>query len=76
LGRAPHSTLRFDHFITYVEAPSIDEYLDKYRAGGFLVHDETVRHDPGLRNGFAFFGAQYIEFCWVEDEDLFSGRRG
>lgn len=66
------SNVRFDHFITYVEAPSIDRYLDKYRTMGFHVSDRTVRHDPGLRNGFVLFGSQYIEFCWVEDEALFS----
>jgi hypothetical protein len=46
--------------------------VEKYRTMGFLVSDRTVRHDPGLRNGFVFFGSQYIEFCWVEDEALFS----
>ncbi|HXN03085.1 MAG TPA: VOC family protein [Candidatus Dormibacteraeota bacterium] len=64
--------VRFDHFLTYVEAPSIDRYLERYRSTGFLVSDRTERHDPGLRNGVVFFGSQYIEFCWVEDEALFS----
>lgn len=68
----PSGNVRFDHFITYVEAPSIDRYLEKYRTMGFIVSDQTVRHDPGLRNGFVVFGVQYIEFCWVEDEALFS----
>jgi len=39
---------------------------------GFLVSDRTARHEPGLRDGFVFFVSQYIEFCWVEDEALFS----
>jgi hypothetical protein len=64
--------VRFDHFLTYVEAPSIDRYLEKYRTMGFLVSDRTLRFDPGLRNGYVLFGSQYIEFLWVEDEALFS----
>ncbi|MDQ6883195.1 MAG: hypothetical protein M3077_03000 [Candidatus Dormibacteraeota bacterium] len=39
----------FDHFIGYVEAPSIEQHLDRYRAAGFSVEERTVRHDPGLR---------------------------
>jgi hypothetical protein len=64
--------VRFDHFLTYVEAPNIDRYLEKYRTMGFLVSDRTLRFDPGLRNGYILFGSQYIEFLWVEDEEVFS----
>ncbi len=66
------NSIRFDHFITYIDAPSIEGYLEEYRAAGFIPADETVRHDPGLRNGFLFIGREYIELCWVENEDLFN----
>lgn len=62
----------FEHFITYTSAANIDDYLKEYAALGFIPREETVRHEPGLRNGFIFIGAEYIEFCWVEDEDLFA----
>lgn len=65
------TTIRFDHFITYANAPSIDTYLQEYATLGFLPEERTVRHEPGLRNGFAFIGPEYLEFCWVEDEALF-----
>jgi Glyoxalase-like domain len=66
------STLRFDHFITYTAASSIDAYMAEYAAQGFIIHDETVRHSPGLRNGFVIFGPEYLEFCWVEDSAAFA----
>lgn len=68
------STVWFDHIITFTSAPSIDDYLKEYVAQGFLPADQTVRHDPGLRNGFIWFGPDYIEFCWVEDEKLFAAK--
>jgi Glyoxalase-like domain len=64
--------IRLDHFITYTSALSIDEQLEWYRQAGFGVLEETVRHEPGLRNGFVGFGREYIEFCWVEDEEAFA----
>jgi len=64
--------IQFNHFITYTSAANIDDYLKEYAAQGFLPYEKTVRHDPGLRNGFIFFGPEYIEFCWVEDEALFA----
>lgn len=66
------ANIRFDHFITYSSAVNIDDYLKEYTAQGFLPGESTVRHDPGLRNGFIALGPDYIEFCWVEDEDLFA----
>jgi hypothetical protein len=63
--------IRLDHFITYTSASSIDEHLQRYRQAGFAVWERTVRHEPGLRNGFVWFGREYIEFCWVEDEAAF-----
>jgi hypothetical protein len=65
------TSVRFDHFITYTSAASIDDYLQEYAALGFAPEERTVRHDPGLRNGFVFIGPEYLEFCWVEDETLF-----
>lgn len=62
----------FDHFITYTNADNVDDYLQAYARQGFLPDEKTVRHDPGLRNRFIFIGPEYIEFCWVEDEGLFS----
>lgn len=65
-------SIRFDHFITYTSAASIEDHLQEYKAQGFASDEKTVRHDPGLRNGFVWLGAEYIEFCWVEDETLFA----
>ncbi len=65
------SALRFDHFISYASAASIDDYLQEYAAQGFLPSARTVRHEPGLRNGFIFLGPEYLEFAWVEDAQLF-----
>lgn len=65
------SSLKLDHFITATNADNIDIYLDEYRRAGFLVAEQTVRHHPGLRNGFVYFGPEYLEFTWVEDEALF-----
>jgi len=67
-----NNVIRFDHFLTYTNAANIDDYLEEYTRQGFIPHEETVRHDPGLRNGFIGFGPEYIEFCWVEDEALFA----
>jgi len=64
--------IRFDHFITHTNAHDIDDYLKEYAAQGFVPVEETVRHHPGLRNGFVFIGPEYLEFCWVEDEALFA----
>src|SRR5262245_56559232 len=61
----------FDHFITSTTAASIDDYLNEYRRAGFVVSETTVRHAMGLRNGFIIFGPDYLEICWIEDNDLF-----
>jgi hypothetical protein len=66
------TNIRFDHFITYTSAEHIDDYVKEYAVQGFTPSETTVRHEPGLRNGFVFLGAEYIEFCWVEDEALFA----
>ncbi|MCK7485403.1 MAG: VOC family protein [Bacillus subtilis] len=66
------TNIRFDHFITYTSAENVDDYIKEYAAQGFTPDDQTVRHEPGLRNCFIFLGAEYIEFCWVEDEELFA----
>lgn len=65
------SDIRLDHFITAANVDNIDAYLDEYRAAGFRVGEQTVKHNPGLRNGFIRFGPEYLEFVWVEDEELF-----
>jgi hypothetical protein len=61
----------FDHFLTYVESANVDSYLEEYTALGFQVDPSTVRHEPGLRNRFIFIGPEYLEFLWVENENLF-----
>lgn len=66
------TNIRFDHFMTYTSAANLDDYLKEYATQGFVPHEKTVRHDPGLRNGFIFVGPEYVEFCWVEDEALFA----
>lgn len=65
-------SIQFDHFLTHASAANLEEYLREYAEQGFTPNDRTVRHEPGLRNGFVFFGLEYIEFCWVEDENLFA----
>src|SRR5215203_432926 len=65
------SDIRLDHFITAADTENIDSYLDGYRKAGFRVAEQTVKHNPGLRNGFVYFGPEYLEFVWVEDEELF-----
>ncbi len=64
--------IRFDHFMTFTSASNIDDYLAEYVAQGFVIHEQTVRHPPGLRNGFVSFGPDYLEFCWVEDVAQFA----
>lgn len=66
------TNINFDHFITYASADNIDDYIQEYAAQGFIPDEQTVRHEPGLRNRFIFLGVEYIEFCWVEDEELFT----
>lgn len=66
------AAIRFDHLITFISATTIDDYLNEYVAQGFVTHDQTVRHPPGLRNGFVSFGPDYLEFWWVEDEAQFA----
>lgn len=63
--------LRLEHFITSTNADTIEAQLDRYRQAGFLPNDQTVRHAPGLRNGFVPIGPEYIEFTWVEDREQF-----
>ena len=63
--------LILNHIISFTKAKSIDSYLKKWKKAGFVVGKKTVRHEPGLRNGFVYFGPEYIEFSWVEDETLF-----
>ncbi len=65
------TSLRFDHFISYTSAADIDDCRKSYEAQGFAVSERTVRHEPGLRNGFVLLGPEYLEFAWVEDEALF-----
>jgi hypothetical protein len=66
--------VQLDHLMTYTNAPSLEEVLEGYRRAGFSVGDSTRRHEPGLRNGFVSIGPEYLEICWVEDEETF--RRG
>jgi len=66
------SAIWFDHFMTFTSATNIDDYLAEYVAQGFVTHEQTVRHPPGLRNGFISLGPDYLEFCWVEDETQFA----
>lgn len=64
--------VRLDHFLTFTSASTIEAQLARCEALGFLVHPRTVRHDPGLRNGFVALGPEYLEFLWVEDEAKFA----
>jgi len=61
-----------DHVITFTRAETIEQALDLYRTQGFDVASTTVRHEPGLRNGFVWLGPEYLELCWVEDEVAFA----
>ena len=66
--------VQLDHLMTYTNAPSLDEVLEGYRRAGFIPMDSTSRHEPGFLNGFVPIGPEYLEICWVEDEEAF--RRG
>lgn len=61
-----------NHIITFANVQNIDTYLKRYRKAGFLVSKQTVRHKPGRRNGFIYFGPEYIEFEWVENKKEFN----
>jgi hypothetical protein len=52
----------FDHLFTFANTTKIDDHLSEYVAQGFLTHDQTVRHPPGLHNGFVSLGPDYLEF--------------
>src|ERR1043165_6695580 len=64
--------LQFDHFLTFANTKNIDDYVEKYRALGFMVSDETRSYKPGLRNRFILLGCEYLELVWVENEDEFT----
>lgn len=68
--------IRMEHFITPTHAATIETQLDLYRQAGFLPEATTVRHDPGLRNGFIMLGPEYLELAWIEDETLFAAGGG
>jgi hypothetical protein len=71
----PPPSLCLDHVLSYSGAPAIEDALARYRAAGFAVMAQTVRHAPGLRNGFVGIGPEYLELLWVEDERAF-GKSG
>ena len=72
------TNIQFDHFITFTSAINIDDYLEEYAAQGFVPEEKTVRHDPGLRNGFIFIGPEYGDlttiFITVKIPEPFIGR--
>src|SRR3712207_3395685 len=61
-----------DHVLTFANVPNIDDFVERYRALGFVVSDETRPYQPGLRNRFVQFGCEYLELVWVEREDEFA----
>lgn len=61
-----------NHVISFANVPDIDSYLERYKKAGFVVDEKTVRHEPGNRNGFVYFGPEYIEFFWIEDKKAFN----
>jgi len=61
-----------NHIISFARVRSIDTYLKRYQKAGFVTDKPTVRHNPGKRNGFVYFGPDYVEFFWVEDKKKFS----
>ncbi len=63
---------KMDHFITVTDVESVDHYMEEYSRAGFNVAQQSARHEPGLRNRFVYFGPEYLEFTWVEDEEAFS----
>lgn len=64
--------LCLDHVLAYTGAATIDGAVSGYRAAGFSTLAQTVRHAPGLRNGFVGLGPEYLELLWVEDEQVFA----
>src|SRR5215467_11099907 len=64
--------LCLDHVLAYTGASTVEDALASYRAGGFAPLPRTVRHAPGLRNGFIGLGPEYLELLWVDDERAFA----
>jgi len=69
--RAEAAALRLDHILSFTNGP-IEDALAEYRRAGFDLQPGTLRHPPGLRNGFVSFGPEYVELNWVEDEQAFA----
>lgn len=61
-----------DHVLTFANVSNIDDFVEHYRALGFVVSDETRPYKPGLRNRFIQLGCEYLELVWVEHEDQFA----
>lgn len=55
-----------EHIYSIINSSKLESHLDIYRKAGFYVGEKTVRHPPGMRNGFVYMGPEYIEFIWVE----------
>src|SRR6185503_11250673 len=64
--------LCLDHVLAYTGASTIEAAVAGYRSAGFATLAQTVRHAPGLRNGFVGLGPEYLELLWVEDEQVFA----
>ncbi len=60
---------QLDHVLTFANVKNIDDYVERYRALGFVVSDETRPYKPGLHNRFIQLGCEYLELVWVENED-------
>lgn len=64
--------LRLDHVLTFTSVSAVEEQLDRYRAGGFVVSDHIAAWAPGLRNGFVNLWPEYLELLCVADDDAFA----
>ncbi len=62
-----NSMAHLEHIFSLINAKKLEDHLEAYMKAGFVVSPQTVRHPPGLRNGFAYIGCEYIEFEWVEN---------
>ena len=63
--------LFLNHIISFARVSNIDTYIKRYKKAGFHVDAVAVRHAPGKRNRFIYFGTEYIELFWIEDKKKF-----
>lgn len=64
----------FDHAYGFAPEDRLYEALAAWRAAGFKIRDECIRHRGGKLSGFAMMTGTYLELIAVVDEHEFSER--